>query len=83
MNTLTVKGLLAATLGCVFEMESKGLTLENGNFKPERDCLMHSERESLLNIENAMVDKLKRVLFLKYTRFILKIDYSFIVVEWE
>jgi len=60
VSALMVKGLLGAAVGCTLFMKDAERTLENGGLNLEEDCLMTTERQAILNVENAMVDKLKK-----------------------
>ena len=69
MDTILIKALFGATLGCVLEQgETYGRTLNgtgNKRFDPESHCTMTMEREKIMKIGDHMDTILTKVLRLE------------------
>jgi len=60
LTGMMINALFGTALGCEFHLKQQGKTLENGKFNPEKDCLMTVERQTIIRINNKMVDILEK-----------------------
>jgi len=67
LSGMMINALFGTALGCELRMEADGDTLKNGRFNPEKDCLMTTERNAIISINNKMVEILEQVRILEST----------------